>query len=138
MVTYTIKLQIPGGGATPGPPVGPALGSKGVKAIEFCNQFNAKTQHKRGELLPVVINIHADKRFDFIIKSPPASALIKKAAKIEKGSGVPNRDRVGTISQQQVKEIAQAKWEDLHTFTMESAMKLIAGTARSMGVEVVP
>ncbi len=132
-----VKLQIPAGNATPAPPVGPALGQHGVNMMDFCKQFNAKTQKQTGLIIPVVITIYADKTFSFITKSPPASVLLKKAAGVEKGSGEPNRTKVGQVTRTQVKEIAQTKMKDLNASTMESAMRLVEGTARSMGIQVV-
>ena len=131
-----LKLQIRGGAANPSPPVGPALGSKGLNIMEFCKQFNARTQDKPGVVLPVVISIYADKSFDFIVKTPPAAVLLVNAAKLKKGSSEPNRDKVGAVTWDQVKEIAETKMPDLNAFTMESAMKMVAGTARSMGIKV--
>ena len=131
-----VKLQINGGQANPAPPVGPALGSKGVNIMEFCNQFNARTEDRRGQVLPVVISIYKDKSFDFIIKTPPASVLILEAAKKKKGSDQPNLNKVATITWDQVKDIAETKMKDLNAFKVGSAMKMIAGTARSMGVKV--
>ena len=135
-VSGFLKLQIRGGAANPSPPVGPALGSKGLNIMEFCKQFNARTQDKAGTLLPVVITIYADKSFDFIVKTPPAPVLLKNAAKLKKASSEPNRDKVGSVSWDQVKEIAETKMPDLNAFTVESAMKMVAGTARSMGIRV--
>ena len=131
-----IKLQIPAGKANPSPPVGPALGQKGVNIMEFCKQFNARTQDKPGQLLPVLITIYNDKSFDFVIKTPPAANLILEAMKKQKGSSEPNRNKVGSITWDQVKKIAEIKMPDLNAFKIESAMKMIAGTARSMGVTV--
>lgn len=131
-----LKLQIRGGAANPSPPVGPALGSKGLNIMEFCKQFNARTQDKPGQLLPVLVTIYSDKSFDFVIKTPPAPVLILEAAKKKKGSSEPNRDKVAAISWDQVKTIAETKMPDLNAFTVESAMKMVAGTARSMGVKV--
>jgi large subunit ribosomal protein L11 len=131
-----LKLQIRGGAANPSPPVGPALGSKGLNIMEFCKQFNARTQEKQGQLLPVLITIYADKSFDFVIKTPPAAVMIMEAVKLKKGSAVPNRDKVGSISWDQIKTIAEVKMADLNAFKIESAMKVVAGTARSMGVNV--
>ncbi|MDH5365741.1 MAG: 50S ribosomal protein L11 [Cyclobacteriaceae bacterium] len=131
-----LKLQIRGGAANPSPPVGPALGSKGLNIMEFCKQFNARTQDKQGQLLPVLVSIYADKSFDFVIKTPPAPVMILEAAKKKKGSSEPNRDKVATISWDQVKFIAETKMPDLNAFTEESAMKMVAGTARSMGINV--
>ena len=131
-----LKLQIKGGAANPSPPVGPALGSKGLNIMDFCKQFNARTQEKAGQVLPVVITIYADKSFDFVIKTPPAAVLLMDAANLKKGSAEPNRTKVGSVSWDQVKEIAETKMPDLNCFTVESAMKMIAGTARSMGLTV--
>jgi large subunit ribosomal protein L11 len=131
-----VKLQVKGGAANPSPPIGPALGAKGVNIMEFCKQFNARTQDKAGKVLPVVITVYADKSFDFIIKTPPAAVQIIEAAKIKGGSGVPHTQKVGSISWEQVKAIAQDKMPDLNCFTLESAMSMVAGTARSMGVTV--
>lgn len=133
--TY-IKLQIKGGQANPSPPVGPALGSKGLNIMDFCKQFNARTQEKMGQVLPVVISVYSDKSFDFVIKTPPAAVLLMKAANLPKGSPEPNRNKVGSVSWDQVKEIAETKMPDLNAFTVESAMRMIAGTARSMGITV--
>jgi large subunit ribosomal protein L11 len=131
-----LKLQIRGGAANPSPPVGPALGSKGLNIMEFCKQFNARTQEKQGQLLPVLVTIYTDKSFDFVIKTPPAAVMIMEAIKAKKGSAEPNRTKVGSISWDQLKEIAEVKMPDLNAFTVESAMKQVAGTARSMGVRV--
>ena len=131
-----LKLQVRGGQANPAPPVGPALGSKGVNIMEFCNQFNARTDDRKGQVLPVVITIYKDKSFDFVIKTPPASVLILQAANKKKGSDQPNLNKVASISWDQVKDIAEKKMKDLNAFKVESAMKMIAGTARSMGVRV--
>ncbi len=131
-----LKLQIRGGAANPSPPVGPALGSKGLNIMEFCKQFNARTQEKQGQLLPVLVTIYTDKSFDFVIKTPPAAVLIMEAAKVKKGSAEPNRAKVGSISWDQIKTIAETKMPDLNAFKVESAMKQVAGTARSMGVRV--
>ena len=135
-ITGYLKLQIRGGAANPSPPVGPALGAKGLNIMDFCKQFNARTQEKQGQLLPVVVTIYADKSFDFVIKTPPAATLIMEAAKLKKGSSEPNRSKVGSVSWDQVKEIAETKMPDLNAFSVESAMKIVAGTARSMGVRV--
>ncbi len=135
-VTGMIKLQIPAGQATPAPPVGPALGQKGINIMEFCKAFNARTQDKGGLLIPVVITVYQDKSFTFITKTPPASALLLRAAKLEKASGEPNRMKVGKVSSSQVKEIAEMKMPDLNANDIESAMTMIAGTARSMGITV--
>jgi len=131
-----IKLQIPAGKANPSPPVGPALGQKGVNIMEFCKQFNAKTQDKDGLIIPVVITVYRDKSFTFITKTPPASVLLKKAAELEKGSAESNRIKVGQVSKAQVKEIAEIKMRDLNAFDIENAMSMVAGTARSMGLTV--
>ena len=135
-ITGYLKLQIKGGQANPSPPVGPALGSKGLNIMDFCKQFNARTQDKQGQLLPVLVTIYSDKSFDFVIKTPPAAALLLQAAKLKKGSGEPNRTKVGSVSWDQVKEIAETKMPDLNAFKIESAMKMVAGTARSMGLTV--
>ena len=135
-ITGFIKLQIKGGAANPAPPVGPALGSKGVNIMEFCKQFNARTQDKAGKVLPVVITVYADKSFDFIVKTPPVAVQLIEAAKIKSGSAEPNRKKVASITEEQVRQIATDKMADLNCFTVESAMKLIAGTARSMGITV--
>ncbi len=131
-----IKLQIPAGAANPSPPVGPALGQHGVNIMEFCKAFNAKTQDQKGLIIPVVITVYADRSFDFITKTPPAAVLLLKAAKLEKGSGEPNKEKVGKVSRAQVKEIAELKMEDLNANDIENAMLQIEGTARSMGIEV--
>ena len=131
-----IKLQIPAGGANPSPPVGPALGQQGVNIMEFCKQFNAATQAQEGLIIPVVITVYADRSFTFILKTPPASILLKRAAKIAKGASDPKRDKVGTVTMAQVREIAQTKLEDLIANDVDQAMKIIAGTARSMGITV--
>ncbi len=131
-----LKLQVRGGQANPAPPVGPALGSKGVNIMEFCNQFNARTDDRKGQVLPVVITIYKDKSFDFVIKTPPASVLILQAANKKKGSDQPNLNKVASITWDQVKDIAETKMKDLNSFKIGSAMKMIAGTARSMGVRV--
>ncbi len=131
-----IKLQIPAGKATPAPPVGPALGQHGVNIMQFTKEFNAKTQDKMGFLIPVVITVYADRSFSFITKTPPAADLIKKAIKIEQGSGVPNKTKVGSITQAQLKEIAELKMEDLNAADVDAAIRMIAGTCRSMGVTV--
>ncbi|MBE98273.1 MAG: 50S ribosomal protein L11 [Flammeovirgaceae bacterium] len=131
-----LKLQVRGGQANPAPPVGPALGSKGINIMEFCNQFNARTDDRKGQVLPVVITIYKDKSFDFVIKTPPASVLILQAANKKKGSDQPNLNKVASISWDQVKDIAETKMKDLNSFKITSAMKMIAGTARSMGVRV--
>lgn len=131
-----IKLQIPAGQATPAPPIGPALGQKGVNIMEFCKQFNSRTQDKQGLIIPVVITVFSDKSFTFITKTPPASILLAKAAKVEKGSGEPNRTKVGKVTKQQVREIAEVKMPDLNANDIEAAMAMVAGTARSMGITV--
>ena len=131
-----IKLQVRGGAANPSPPVGPALGAKGVNIMEFCKQFNARTQDKQGKILPVVISVYKDKSFEFIVKTPPAAVQLMEAAKIKKGSGEPNRKKVASVTWDQIKVIAEDKMVDLNAFTIESAMKMIAGTARSMGLTV--
>ena len=131
-----LKLQVRGGQANPAPPVGPALGSKGINIMEFCNQFNARTDDRKGQVLPVVITIYKDKSFDFVIKTPPASVLILQAANKKKGSDQPNLNKVASITWDQVKVIAETKMKDLNAFKISSAMKMIAGTARSMGVKV--
>jgi large subunit ribosomal protein L11 len=136
-VVGLIKLQIPAGKANPSPPVGPALGQHGVNIMEFCKAFNAKTQGQEGMIIPVVITVYADRSFTFITKTPPAAVLLMKAAKIEKGSGVPNKNKVGEVSRDQVREIAQLKMPDLNAFDVEAAVKTIEGTARSMGLEIV-
>jgi large subunit ribosomal protein L11 len=135
-VTGYLKLQVKGGAANPAPPIGPALGSKGLNIMDFCKQFNARTQDKPGQVLPVLITIYNDKSFDFVIKTPPAAILILDAAKKQKGSAEPNRNKVGSITWDQVKTIAETKMPDLNAFKVESAMKMIAGTARSMGITV--
>ena len=131
-----IKLQIKGGAANPSPPVGPALGSKGINIMEFCKQFNARTQDKAGKVLPVVITYYSDKSFDFVVKTPPVAIQVMEAAKVKVGSAKPNRKKVGEITWEQVKVIAEDKLVDLNCFTVESAMKMVAGTARSMGITV--
>ena len=131
-----LKLQVKGGAANPSPPIGPALGSKGLNIMEFCKQFNARTQEKPGQVLPVLITIYADKSFDFVVKTPPAPVLLMDAAKIKGGSKEPNRNKVGSVTWDQVKEIAELKMPDLNAFKLESAMKMVAGTARSMGITV--
>ncbi|MFT2007350.1 50S ribosomal protein L11 [Pontibacter sp. 13R65] len=131
-----LKIQVKGGAANPSPPIGPALGSKGLNIMEFCKQFNARTQDKPGQVLPVLITIYADKSFDFVIKTPPAPILLMDAAKIKVGSKEPNRNKVGSVTWDQVREIAEIKMPDLNAFKLESAMKMVAGTARSMGITV--
>ena len=133
-VSKVVKLQVRGGAANPSPPIGPALGAAGVNIMEFCKQFNARTQDKQGKVLPVAITVYKDKSFEFVIKTPPAAVQILEAAKIKKGSGEPNRNKVASITWDQAKAIAEDKMVDLNAFTIESAMKMIAGTARSMGI----
>ena len=131
-----LKLQVKGGAANPAPPIGPALGSKGLNIMEFCKQFNARTQDKAGQVCPVLITIYTDKTFDFVVKTPPAPVLLMDAAKIKTGSKEPNRNKVGSVSWDQIRQIAEVKMPDLNAFKVESAMKLVAGTARSMGITV--
>jgi len=135
-ITGYIKLQVKGGQANPSPPVGPALGSKGLNIMEFCKQYNARTQEKIGQVLPVLITIYSDKTFDFVVKTPPASNMLLEAAKVKSGSAEPNRKKVGSVTWDQVREIAAVKMPDLNAFKVESAMKMVAGTARSMGITV--
>jgi large subunit ribosomal protein L11 len=135
-VSGIIKLQIKGGAANPSPPVGPALGAKGVNIMEFCKQFNARTQDKGGKLIPVIITVYKDKSFDFILKTPPVAVQLLEATKTPKGSPEPNRNKVAAVSWDQVKKIAEDKMPDLNAFTLESAMRMVAGTARSMGITV--
>ena len=135
-VTGTIRLQLPAGAANPAPPVGPALGAAGVNIMGFCKEFNAKTKDKAGTIFPVVITVYADRSFSFILKSPPAAILLKKAAGLAKGSGVPNREKVGKVTRAQILEIVKTKRNDLNANDDEAAIKIIAGTARSMGIEV--
>jgi large subunit ribosomal protein L11 len=135
-ITGYIKLQIPAGQANPAPPVGPALGQHGVNIMEFCKAYNAATQSQAGLVIPVVITVYNDRSFSFITKSPPAAVLLKKAASIAKGSGVPNRDKVGTVTRAQLEEIVETKKDDLNASDMDAAVRIIAGTARSMGIEV--
>jgi len=135
-ISKVVKLQVRGGAANPSPPVGPALGAAGVNIMEFCKQFNARTQDKPGKILPVVINVYMDKSFDFVVKTPPAAVQLLEAAKVKKGSGEPNRKRVATVTWDQVKAIAEDKMQDLNAFQVESAMLMVAGTARSMGIKV--
>ncbi len=135
-VSKVVKLQVRGGAANPSPPVGPALGAAGVNIMEFCKQFNARTQDRPGKVLPVVITVFKDKSFDFVVKTPPAAVQILEATKTKKGSGEPNRIKVATITWDQIKVIAESKMQDLNAFKVESAMKMIAGTARSMGIKV--
>ena len=136
-VAAFIKLQIKGGAANPSPPVGPALGSKGVNIMDFCKQFNARTQDKAGKVRPCIITVYSDKSFDFVVKQPPVAIQLKEAAKVQKGSAQPNRDKVGQVTWDQIREIAQDKMPDMNCFTLESAMRMVAGTARSMGISVV-
>ncbi|MFZ1976499.1 MAG: 50S ribosomal protein L11 [Bacteroidota bacterium] len=135
-ITGYIKLQIPAGAANPAPPVGPALGQKGVNIMEFCKQFNARTKDQQGLIIPVIITVFSDKSFAFITKTPPAAVLLLKAAKLEKGSGEPNRNKIGKVSKKQVREIAELKMPDLNAATIDTAMSMVAGTARSMGITV--
>jgi large subunit ribosomal protein L11 len=135
-VAGLIKLQIRGGGANPSPPVGPALGSKGVNIMDFCKQFNARTQDKAGKVIPVVITVYVDKTFDFVTKTPPVAVQLLEVAKSKKGSKEPNREKIAQVTWDQVKVIAQEKMEDLNCFTIESAVKMVAGTARSMGISI--
>ena len=135
-VQKVLKLQIREGAANPSPPVGPALGAAGVNIMEFCKQFNARTQDKPGKVVPVVVSVYADKSFEFVVKTPPAAAQLLEAAKIKKGSGEPNRSKVASVTWDQIRTIAEDKMVDLNAFTVESAMKMIAGTARSMGLNV--
>ena len=136
-VAAFIKLQIKGGAANPSPPVGPALGSKGVNIMDFCKQFNARTQDKAGKVLPVIITVYSDKSFEFVVKQPPVAVQLKEAAKVKSGSAQPNRSKVGQVTWEQVAEIAKNKMPDLNCFTLEAAMRMVAGTARSMGISVV-
>ncbi len=136
-VMGTIKLQIPAGAANPAPPVGPALGAQGVNIMMFCKEFNAKTQDKAGMIIPVIITVYADRSFSLVFKSPPASALLKKEAGLAKGSGIPNRDKVGKVTREQVRKIAEIKKADLNASDEAAAMRMIEGTARNMGIEVV-
>ena len=135
-VAGLIKLQIRGGAANPSPPVGPALGAKGVNIMEFCKQFNSRTQEKAGKLIPVIITVYADKSFEFVTKTPPVAVQLLEAAKLKSGSPEPNREKVGSVSWNQIRTIAEDKMTDLNAFTVESAMKMVAGTARSMGITV--
>ena len=135
-ISKVVKLQVRGGAANPSPPVGPALGAAGVNIMEFCKQFNARTQDKAGKVLPVVINVYKDKSFDFVVKTPPAAVQLLEAAKVKKGSGEPNRKKVATVTWDQVRKIAEDKMVDLNAFQVESAMIMIAGTARSMGIKI--
>jgi large subunit ribosomal protein L11 len=136
-VVAKVKLQVPAGQATPSPPVGPSLGQHGVNIMEFCKAFNAQTQGQAGMITPVVVTVYSDRSFSFITKSPPASALLKQAAGIVKGSGTPNRERIGKVTTEQMRQIAETKRADLNATTIEAAMRIIAGTARSMGLEVI-
>jgi large subunit ribosomal protein L11 len=135
-VTAMVKLQCNAGAATPAPPVGPALGQHGINIMEFCKQFNARTQHQSGLVIPVVISVHSDRSFTFITKTPPAAILLKRAAGLAKGSGVPNRTKVGTVTKAQVREIAELKAPDLNSASVEAAERMVLGTARSMGIEL--
>ena len=136
VLTGFIKLQVKGGAANPAPPIGPALGSKGVNIMEFCKQFNAKTQDRAGKILPVIISVYNDKSFDFVIKTPPVASQLLEAAKIQKGSAESNRKKAGSVTWEQVRKIAEDKMQDMNCFKVESAMKMVAGSARSMGVAV--
>ncbi|MEY5047161.1 MAG: hypothetical protein RLZZ175_520 [Bacteroidota bacterium] len=135
-ITGYVKLQVKGGQANPSPPIGPALGSKGLNIMEFCKQFNARTQDKMGMVLPVVITVYNDKSFDFVIKTPPAPILLLEAVKLKNGSAQPNRNKIASVTWEQVQQIAETKMPDLNCFTVESAMKMVAGTARSMGITI--
>lgn len=135
-LTGFIKLQVKGGAANPAPPIGPALGSKGVNIMDFCKQFNARTQDKAGKVLPVVISVYSDKSFDFVIKTPPVASQLLEAAKIQKGSAESNRKKAGSVSWDQIKKIAEDKMQDMNCFKVESAIKMVVGTARSMGISV--
>ena len=135
-LSKVVKLQVRGGAANPSPPVGPALGAAGVNIMEFCKQFNARTQDKQGKVLPVVISVYKDKSFDFVVKTPPAAVQLLEAAKVKKGSGEPNRVKLAKVSWDQIRTIAEDKMVDLNAFTVDSAMKMVAGTARSMGITV--
>jgi large subunit ribosomal protein L11 len=135
-ITGYLKLQVKGGQANPSPPVGPALGSKGLNIMEFCKQFNARTQDKMGQVVPVLITIYTDKSFDFVVKTPPAANMLIEAAKVKNGSAEPNRKKIGSVTWDQVREIAEVKMPDLNAFKVESAMRMIAGTARSLGITV--
>jgi large subunit ribosomal protein L11 len=136
-ISGIIKLQIKGGAANPSPPIGPALGAKGVNIMEFCKQFNARTQDKTGKLIPVIINVYKDKSFDFIIKTPPVAVQLLEATKLQKGSAEPNRNKIASVTIDQVRKIAEEKMSDLNAFTVEAAMEMVAGTARSMGITVI-
>lgn len=135
-VIATVKLQIPAGSANPSPPVGPALGQHGVNIMEFCKAFNAKTQDQQGLIIPVVLTVYTDRSFSFITKTPPAAVLLKKAAGIEKGSGEPNKEKVGEVTMEDVRKIAEIKMKDLNAYSIEQAMRMIEGTARSMGINI--
>ncbi|AMQ55850.1 50S ribosomal protein L11 [Algoriphagus sanaruensis] len=135
-ITGYVKLQVKGGQANPSPPVGPALGSKGLNIMEFCKQYNARTQDKMGQVLPVLITVYSDKSFDFVVKTPPAANMLMEAAKVKGGSAEPNRKKVGSVTWDQVRTIAETKMPDLNAFKIESAMRMVAGTARSMGITV--
>jgi large subunit ribosomal protein L11 len=135
-ITGYIKLQVPAGAANPSPPIGPALGQKGLNIMEFCKAFNAQTQDKKGYIIPVVITVYADRSFSFITKTPPTPDLLKKALNLEKGSGEPNRKKVGKVTQKQIEDIAKMKMPDLNTTNLEAAMRMVAGTAKSMGLEI--
>jgi large subunit ribosomal protein L11 len=135
-VLVIVKLQIPAGKATPAPPVGPALGQHGINLMQFCKEYNAKTADKAGQIVPVEVTVYADRSFTFVTKTPPVSDMIKKAIGIEKGSGAPNKSKVGKLTQKQLRDIAQAKMQDLNASSVETAMKLVEGTARSMGVDI--
>jgi len=135
-ITAIVKLQVKGGAANPAPPIGPALGAKGVNIMEFCKQFNARTQDRPGKVLPALITVYSDRSFDFIIKQPPVSASLKEASKVQTGSAQPNRNKVGKVTWAQVETIAKEKMEDMNCFSLESAMSMVAGTARSMGLTV--
>jgi large subunit ribosomal protein L11 len=135
-ITGYIKLQVPAGAANPSPPIGPALGQRGLNIMEFCKAFNAQTQDKKGYVIPVVITVYADRSFSFITKTPPTPDLLKKALNLEKGSGEPNRKKVGKVTQKQIEDIAKMKMPDLNTTSLEAAMSMVAGTAKSMGLEI--
>ena len=135
-ITGIIRLQVPGGAANPAPPIGPALGAQGVNIMQFCKEFNARTADKAGLIIPVVITVYADRSFSFILKSPPAAVLLKRAAGLAKGSGVPNREKVGKVTRDQIREIVKLKQADINAVNEDAAMRIIEGTARSMGIEV--
>ncbi len=135
-ITGYLKLQVKGGQANPAPPIGPALGSKGLNIMDFCKAFNARTQEKQGQVLPVLVTIYSDKSFDFVIKTPPAAVLLLEKGKFSKGSGEPNREKIGSVTWDILREIAEIKMADLNAFTVESGMKMVAGTARSMGITI--